>query len=314
MTPVRGRFAPSPTGALHLGGARTALVAWLSVRARGGTLVLRMEDLDAERARAGAAEALLEDLRWLGLEWDEGSDAGGAHGPYTQGERRARYAAAAEELRAAGLAYPCWCTRAELARAASAPHAGEAGPRYPGTCRGAAPRAGRAALRLAVPAGVVSFDDLVRGPVAQDVAREVGDYVLVRADGCAAYQLAVALDDSDMDITEVVRADDLLDSTPRQLQLLALLGRAAPRYAHVPMVLNADGVRLAKRDGGAQVAALRAAGRAADEIVGWLAASLGLVPAGTRARPHQLVRAFAEKSGGGLAWLAQPPTRFTALL
>ena len=319
-TIVRGRFAPSPTGPLHLGGARTALCAWLSVRARGGSFVLRMEDLDAERARAGAADALLEDLRWLGLDWDEGPDAGvgGPYAPYTQGLRRARYADAAARLRAAGLSYPCFCTRAELARAASAPHPGETAPAYPGSCRSIAPAdaaarvaaGARAALRLRVPAGERSFDDLVRGAVTQDIARAVGDFAIVRADGCAAYQLAVALDDAEMAITEVLRADDLVDSTPRQLLVLELLGLPAPRYAHVPLVLAADGVRLAKRDGAAQVPALRAAGRTPAEVVGFLGATLGLCPRGSRALPAELLPAW--RTHADLRWLAQPPTRLAA--
>jgi glutamyl-tRNA synthetase len=276
---VRTRFAPSPTGDLHLGGAWTALASWVLARAHGGRVVLRVEDLDPPRVVEGSATRVAEDLNWLGLDWDEGPDVGGPFAPYTQSERSGRYAAAIEALDARGLVYPCDCSRKDIARAASAPHAGEE-LRYPGTCRDA-PR-GRTmkrepALRLRVPDdGHVSFDDGARGRVEQDVGREVGDFVLRRADGVYAYQLAVALDDARMHITHVVRAVDLLTSTPRQLLLLRLLGLDAPSYVHVPLVRDAMGERLAKRAPRETVRALRDAGVTAAQILGRLAQGLGL--------------------------------------
>ena len=272
MSGVRGRFAPSPTGDVHLGTARTALLAWLSVRAQGGTFVMRMEDLDRARVVPGAAERILADLRWLGLDWDEGPDVGGAHGPYVQSERLDRYRAALAQLDAAGRLVRCFCSRKELAEAAarapSAPHAGEDGPRYPGTCRDlpaarvaelAARRA--PALRLRVEPGEVAFDDARAGRVVQDVAAVVGDFVVCRFDGTPAYQLAVVVDDAAMGITEVVRGEDLLGSTPRQILLYDALGAPPPRFEHVPLVVDDHGVRLAKRNADAFLGAQRAAGR-----------------------------------------------------
>lgn len=302
----RGRFAPSPTGTLHLGNARTALLAWLDARAAGARFALRMEDLDHARCPAGAAERLLADLRWLGLDWDEGPGAGGPHLPYEQSLRGARYDAAVEALAARGLAYPCWCSRAEIAAAASAPHADEDGPRYPGTCaRGRTEAPSRApAWRLRVPEGATVFDDRVLGRLAVDVQATVGDFVLRRADGVASYQLACALDDADMEVTDVVRGDDLAPSTPRQLAILDALGRRAPRYAHVGLVVGVGGERLAKRDRAAGLTELRARGADPRAVVGLLAALSGLAPAGERLRPSDLVPGFSlERVGRGPAVL-----------
>ena len=274
---VRGRFAPSPTGALHLGNARTALLAWLDARSRGGAFVLRMEDLDPQRSSAQAARQLLDDLRWLGLDWDEGPDVGGPHGPYAQSARGRWYDEAIARLVREGKAYRCTCSRAEVARAAGAPHAGEEGPRYPGSCRPRASHPGRpASVRLKVEPGLVAFDDLVAGPQAFDVSASAGDFVIQRADGVAAYQLAVAVDDAAMAITHVVRGDDLLASTPRQLLVYRALELPAPAFGHVPLVVGAEGERLAKRGGGLTLEALRARGVAPERVVGFLARSAGL--------------------------------------
>ena len=282
---MRGRFAPSPTGDLHLGGAFAALAAWLRVRALGGVFVLRVEDLDPPRVVPGAEGRILADLGWLGLDWDEGPDVGGAFGPYRQSERHDLYDAALLRLEEAGNLYPCTCSRTEIARIASAPHAGEGGPVYPGWCRDPANRkAGRVpALRLRIPEGpeaVVSFVDGFEGPVTEDVAAAVGDFVLKRVDGLYAYQLAVVVDDLAMGITEVVRGADLLDSAARQILLARMLGGTPPAFAHVPLVLGPDGERLAKRHQsfvkGTTVAELRAAGLGAQEILGVLAKGLGL--------------------------------------
>jgi len=280
---MRTRFAPSPTGDLHVGGAWTAIASWALARAAGGTTVLRVEDVDTPRVVAGSARRIEEDLAWLGLDWDEGPDAGGSHAPYTQSERASIYDARLAQHAAAGLTYPCDCSRAEISRVASAPHAGEELV-YPGTCRDA-PR-DRAmkrapAIRLRVPDGAtVVFDDLVRGRIEQHVDVSAGDFVLRRGDGVYAYQLVVAIDDSAMRISHVVRADDLLASTARQILLMRLLGTAEehiPAYAHVPMVVAHDGERLAKRVGSATIRDLRARGITADAIKDALGRGLGLV-------------------------------------
>ena len=285
MPSHRGRFAPSPTGELHLGSAATALVTWLAARRAGGALVLRVEDIDRPRVVAGMEARQLDDLRWLGFDWDEGPDVGGAFGPYRQSERLDRYEAAIDSLAARGLVYFCDCSRAEVARAASAPHAGDEGPRYPGTCRaaGTTPRAWKRppAIRLAVPDREVVVRDRFQGELRQNVWREVGDFVLRRGDGVHAYQLAVVVDDLAMGITEVVRGADLLASAPRQVVLAELLGGTAPAFAHAPLVLSADGTRLAKRARGVALRDHRDAGRRPEELLGELARLLGLIEPGT---------------------------------
>lgn len=281
IAPFRGRFAPSPTGDLHLGSAACALINWLWARSTGGALVLRVEDTDTPRVRAGAEKRQLEDLLWLGLDWDEGPDVGGAHEPYRQSERRAHYEYAIAVLARRGLTYYCDCSRAEIARVASAPHPGDEGPRYPGTCRefGMAGRTWKRppAVRLAVPPGEVAFADVLQGRVVEDVAAVVGDFVLRRGDGVIAYQLAVVVDDLAMDVTHVARGADLLGSTARQILLGKLLGGAAPRYAHHAMVLSA-GARLAKRMGGRSLRDEREAGVAPEALVARLARALDLAP------------------------------------
>jgi len=262
---IRGRFAPSPTGELHLGNARTALLAWHQARSAGGRFVMRIEDLDRARAIAGAMDRQLAALRALGIDWDEGPDLGGPFAPYVQSERLAFYQAAVDKLREVGRIYPCYCSRAEIARVASAPHGpSDDGPVYPGTCRNLSEAerrrreaAGRKpALRFRVEPGVVEFCDLVAGPFAQDVEREVGDFIVKRADGVFAYQLAVVVDDAAMQVTDVLRGDDLLASTPRQLQLYRALELPVPRFAHVGLLLGPEGERLSKRSAPESVAAL----------------------------------------------------------
>jgi glutamyl-tRNA synthetase len=285
---TRGRYAPSPTGALHLGNLRTALLAWLFARVRGGSFLLRVEDLDRPRVVPGASEHLLADLRWLGLDWDEGPDMGGPCAPYVQSERLALYSAYLQRLDEAGLVYPCYCSRAEIARAASAPH-GEEGPRYPGTCRhlSAARRrqyeaeGRRPSLRLRVPdERVIAFTDLVAGPTSQCVQQAVGDFILRRSDGIFAYQFAVVVDDGLMGINQVVRGADLLSSTARQILLFELLGFVIPTFAHVPLWLDSTGHRFSKRVRSAGLDPLRARGATPEQIVGQLAASCGLVTPG----------------------------------
>jgi glutamyl-tRNA synthetase len=300
----RGRFAPSPTGALHLGSAAAALVAWLSARASGGAFVLRVEDLDGPRVVPGAEGEQLDDLRWLGLDWDEGPDVGGPHAPYRQSERDAGYEAALDRLARRGLLYRCDCSRADIARVASAPHAGEDGPRYPGTCRahGMRPRAWKRppAVRLVVPDRDVTIVDALQGPVTQNVQRTVGDFVLRRGDGVWAYQLAVVVDDLAMRVTEVVRGADLLASAPRQALLATLLDADPPAFAHLPLVVGADGRRLAKRARGTALRDHRAAGVAPERLVATLAGALGLTSADA-VTPRALLRGFDRGALAGVA-------------
>jgi len=304
---VRGRLAPSPTGLLHLGNAWAFLLAWLAARARGGQVVLRMEDIDPERSRPEFAARILDDLRWLGLDWDEGPDVGGPHGPYVQSARLDRYAGALAALDRAGRVYPCFCTRKELRSLASAPQAGapafvagDGSPVYPGTCRDLAPaererllRQGRKpALRLRCDDISIAFDDRIAGAQRLGLAECGGDFALRRSDGVVAYQLAVVLDDIAMGVNQVVRGDDILMSTPRQIFLHRLLGAPAPVYAHLPLVLDAGGERLAKRHQSQSLAALRGVGVPAAAVTGYLAWRAGLLAAPRRAAPRELLPIF----------------------
>jgi len=270
-----GRLAPSPTGALHLGNVRTFLFAWLRARRAGGRLVMRMEDLDHPRDKPGAAEQALEDLRWLGFDWDGEV--------VVQSKRRAVYASALKKLQAAGLVYPCVCSRKDVETAQSAPHAGEQ-LHYPGTCRGrfasweeAYARTGRPPCwRFRTEAGTrVSFTDGFAGPYAQDVAAVLGDFPLARDPDGAGYTLASVVDDADAGVTEVVRGDDLLPATPAQILLSRALDLPTPAYFHVPLVVGPDGKRLAKRHGDTRISAFREAGVSAERIVGFLARASG---------------------------------------
>lgn len=275
---------------LHLGNARSFLLAWLSIRARSGTLRLRIEDIDGPRVKPDAERAALTDLAWLGLDWD---------GPVVrQSERLELYAAAAQRLLDAGLAYPCICSRREVEEAASAPHEEWMdAPAYPGTCRGrfasldqARAQTGRAAaLRFRVDVERVPFDDGFHG--ACD-GRVHGDFVIAKRDGGPAYQLAVVVDDAAMGIDEVLRGDDLLPSTPRQLLLYRALGLREPRFTHVPLVVGPDGRRLAKRHGDTSLARFRGEGVSAGELVGYLAYLCGLAPRGARLRAVDLLERF----------------------
>jgi glutamyl-tRNA synthetase len=290
-TPYRGRFAPSPTGALHLGLARTALLGFLRARSQAGVFVLRMEDIDTPRVVPGAAQQIMDELSFLGIDWDEGPDRGGPCAPYTQSERTQRYEAALKQLEAQGHLYRCTCSRKEIALA-SAPHGpSEFGPPYPGTCRTGAARTGPAALRFRVPDELPRFVDQVSGQLVAAIAQ--GDFVVQRADGLFSYQLAVVVDDIAMGITEVLRGEDLSGCTGWQLALFDALGAPRPTFAHVPLLLDDEGKRLAKRDKATSVSALRAAGRSAAQIVGALAASVGLVPPGSEAMPRELIADFA---------------------
>ncbi|BBB89932.1 MAG TPA: tRNA glutamyl-Q(34) synthetase GluQRS [Methylomusa anaerophila] len=292
---MRGRFAPSPTGEMHLGNAWTALLAWLQVRAAGGVMVLRIEDLDPDRSRQVYINGLIADMKWLGLDWDEGPDAGGPFAPYCQNERRDLYQIALERLAAAGLVYPCYCTRAELA--VSAPHAEDNERVYSGTCRRREKKKnglpGRSpALRLAVPDGAVDFYDEIQGYYCQHVSQSVGDFVVRRSDGVHAYQLAVVVDDAAMEITHVLRGDDLLSSTPRQILLYQVLNLKQPVFAHVPLLYGGDGHRLSKRQKDLSIAALRYCGIKPERIIGFLAWKAGLIAQKQSLTAYELVDGF----------------------
>jgi len=310
---LRTRLAPSPTGALHLGNARSFLLTWLWARSRGAACVLRVEDLDGPRTKAGAVEEALDDLRWLGLDHD-------GEVVY-QSTRAEAYRAALEQLAAAGLAYPCVCTRAEVARAQSAPNEGDEVARYPNTCRGrfADAEAARAqtgrdpAWRLVVEPGEVTYEDGVRGAVTLDPYRDGGDFVIAKKDGHAAYQLAVVVDDAWQGISDVIRGDDLVPSTARQLLLYRALGITPPRFAHLPLVRGADGRRLAKRHGDTRIRHYRGRGVAPERLVGLLASRSGLGPREPKRAADllgdgplewsQLPRADVVFSPDELAWL-----------
>ena len=266
---VVGRFAPTPSGRMHLGNVFAALIAWLSVRSQKGRMVLRMEDLDTQRTSDEYACILRDDLRWLGLDWDEETPA--------QSKRSAVYDQYFSRLEALSLLYPCYCTRSQL-HSVNAPHLSDGTYVYPGTCRDLTdPPADRApAWRVRVPDKLWEFDDLVFGHYTQNLAAQCGDFVVRRADGVYVYQLAVTVDDGEAGVTEVVRGMDLLSSAPRQMYLQSLFGFAHPRYAHVPMLMAPDGRRLSKRDKDLDLGQLRL--RAAPErLIGALAFSAGLI-------------------------------------
>jgi glutamyl-tRNA synthetase len=284
---ARGRFAPSPTGELHLGNARTALLAWLWSRKDGGEHLLRIEDIDEPRVRPGMAEQQMAELRWLGLDWDRA--------PVFQSQRTHLYEDALRRL--GELVYECFCSRAEIA-AASAPQ-GDEGPRYPGTCADltAAQRAERRrsrapALRLRVPPGAIAFEDGILGPQSFDTRELVGDFVLRRADGIFAYQLAVVVDDGAMAIGRVLRGADLLPSTARQILLHRLLGQPLPAWAHAPLVTAESSARLSKRDKSLSLSALRTLGKDPRQVVAHLARTSGLEAPGP-CTPPELLKGFS---------------------
>jgi glutamyl-tRNA synthetase len=303
---IRGRYAPSPTGDLHLGNLRTALLAWLFARCTDGQFVLRIEDLDRPRVRSGASERMLSDLRWLGLDWDEGPDIGGPHAPYIQSERQEIYTTHLHCLQDNGLIYPCYCSRAEIARAASAPHGNE-GPRYLGTCRYLTQAQRRQheannrrpSLRFWVDdERTVSFNDLLFGPVEQQVQQTVGDFIVCRSDGIFAYQFAVVVDDALMHINQVVRGVDLLQSTARQILLFEALGFPIPTFAHVPLLLDEHGKRFSKRTQSAGLEPLRAEGITPAQVIGQMATECGLVDRDERLSAEELAQLYRQKGYG----------------
>lgn len=287
---VVGRLAPSPTGAQHVGNARTYLIAWLSARSQNGRVVLRMEDIDSPRIKPGAAQGAIDDLRWLGLDWDDD--------PIVQTERLDHYRAAFEQLKAKELVYPCTCTRSDVERAASAPHIEHEGPIYPGTCahRRASDADGLGdqayAWRMRVGNETMAFHDGFRGLISLNLHDIGGDFVVWKSTRTPAYQLAVVVDDAAQGVTEVIRGEDLIPSTPRQLALYRALGLTPPRFTHVPLVVGPDGKRLAKRHGDTRLSALREAGVQPESLIGLLAWSCGWLESAEPVRCSNLLGRF----------------------
>lgn len=280
---IVGRFAPSPTGFMHLGNVWAALFAWLEVRKHKGVMILRVEDLDPDRSKAHFTERIVSDMEWLGLDWDEGPEMGGAYGPYTQNERREIYASALEYLKEEGLVYPCFCTRKEL-RAASAPHREDGVFIYNGHCKQLNQEilkdwltSKRHAWRIGVPDETIQFEDLNYGQFSQNLQEDCGDFVLARGDGVHAYQLAVVIDDALMGVNNVIRGADLIDSSPRQIFLHETFGYKAPTFGHVPLLKGENSDRLSKRHKSLDLGSLREAGWKAEDIIGLLAYKGGLI-------------------------------------
>lgn len=288
---ITGRYAPSPSGRMHLGNLLCCLLAWLSAKSKGGQVLLRIEDLDTLRCPRHFADAIVEDLAWLGLSAD------GPEPPVYQSERSEIYLHYYKELERRGMVYPCFCSRSQL-HAASAPHRSDGQVLYAGTCRNLTPeqvaekaKTRAPAWRVRVPDEEIAFTDGHLGPYAENLARDCGDFYLRRADGVFAYQLAVVVDDALMGVTEVVRGADLLSSTPRQLWLYRELGLQAPQFYHLPLLLAADGRRLSKRDGDQSLEHLRQK-YAPEEVIGRLAFACGLQDAPCPATPADLVASF----------------------
>ncbi len=295
-TPIIGRFAPSPSGRMHLGNVLCALLSWLSVRAQGGQFILRMEDLDTARCPRHHADQLLDDLRWLGLDWDIGPDLGEPDALHYQSLRAATYQHYYNQLQQAGRLYPCYCTRAAL-HAASAPHASDGQPIYAGTCytlttaqRAAMTRA--PATRVHVPSRTLTVHDHLQGDYTVNLAHDCGDYIVRRSDGMFGYQLAVVVDDALQGVTEVVRGKDLLSSTPWQMELLESLGFPVPQYYHIPLLVDHNGRRLAKRDADLDLSVLRQK-YTPEQVIGALACAANLQSHCTPLRAKDLIPHFS---------------------
>jgi glutamyl-tRNA synthetase len=289
-----GRLAPSPTGAQHLGNARTFMVAWLACRSEKGKLLLRIEDLDTPRTKEGATEQLLEDLRWLGLDWDAACDASYT----TQSDRESRYRQVLHDLQERELVYPCTCTRSEIDRVASAPHESALdGAIYPGTCAARSAADARSldaektpySWRFRMPCGLREFHDQRFGPQSLDAKVRLGDFIVARSYGVTAYQLAVVVDDHDAKINHVVRGSDLIYSTYRQLAIYEAMDWTPPNWLHLPLVVGPDGRRLAKRHGDTRLSTFREQGVAPESILGFLAQTLGITADKTPVRLSDLL-------------------------
>lgn len=299
--PLRGRFAPSPSGRMHLGNLFCALMAWLPVRAFGGEMVLRIEDLDPDRSKLEYARQIEDDLRWFGLDWDEGGEAGGPCGPYFQSRRQELYRECFARLEEKGLVYPCYCTRSEL-HDAQAPHREDGMPVYSGRCRTLSrqeretlAQTRKPAFRLMVPDREIVFQDGFQGEYRENLRRDCGDFIIRRSDGVFAYQLAVVADDGEMNISQVVRGCDLLDSTPRQLYLYELLGYPAPEFYHIPLMMSGQtGKRLSKRDRDKDLGRLRKEFSRPEPILGQLGHMAGLLDRPEPVTARELAQVFAK--------------------
>ena len=298
------RYAPSPTGPLHLGNLRTALLAWLQAKLYGAKFILRMEDLDLPRVKAGSARQIIEDLTWLGIEWDEGPDVNDADDPYCQSNRTQYYQHALDYLYSKDLVYPCYCSRKDIRQAASAPH--DRLPVYPGTCRHRYQNINpgheqqidgrKPSWRFIVDDRDVEFVDKLMGKFKQNLAKDVGDFVIRRSDGLFAYQLAVVVDDAAMAVTDVLRGKDLLDSSCRQIALFNALDAPLPTFWHVGLMSDKNGKRMSKRDGSDSIDGLRNDGVSAREIVGELALSCGLLTKRQSLSPTDLLGRLTRRS------------------
>lgn len=298
---VKGRFAPSPTGYMHLGNAWSFLVCWLAARKKNGRLVLRIEDIDPDRSKPEFVDGIIEDLHWLGLDWDEGADIGGEYEPYTQSESTSLYERVIDALQKDGLVYPCFCTRKELRSLASAPHMSDYGSAYPELClhlsdkerkeREATGR--RSAMRLHCEKDEIGFTDVLHGDCCMSWNECGGDFPLRRSDGVFAYQLAVVVDDIRQGITQIVRGEDILHCTPRQVYLYELFGCTSPEYIHLPLVVDHEGERLAKRHGHFELRKMREAGISAEAVVGYLAYLGGITPTCKKMSARELLDTFS---------------------
>jgi glutamyl-tRNA synthetase len=293
-----GRLAPSPTGAQHLGNARTYLLAYWAARKSRARLILRIEDIDSPRVKPWAIQQAMDDLRWLGIDWDEGPDVGGSHAPYIQTQRRELYTAALNRLIELNWVFPCVCTRKDILEAGSAPHFDHEPSVYPGTCSGwqrgeAVPEAGTFCWRFRAGDMPVEFDDIVLGKQSCVPAAALGAFPITQKTGEASYQLAVVVDDGAMGVTEVVRGNDLVASSFRQLELYRALDLPIPRFAHVPLVVGSDGRRLAKRHGDTRISWYREQGMKPEQIVHWAARTAGLIsPKQPLALANELIECF----------------------
>ena len=294
---MRGRYAPSPTGYLHLGNARTALLAWLFARSQGDTFVLRIEDIDKQRSSSKMIAANIEELRWLGLDWDEGPDIGGIFAPYLQSERQEYYSKALEQLKEKNQVFACYLSRKDLREIASAPHGqvivyGELERVHNENIKKELPTDKTSSLRFRVSDKIMYFNDLLAGEQHISLKEQVGDFVLRRADGMWAYHLAVVVDDIAMDINYILRGDDLLTSTGAQLALYEIFGKAPPKYIHVPLLLDIEGKRMAKRKGSLTLTTLKKQGVRSERVIGFLAHSLGLTSTKQELSVEQLITNF----------------------
>lgn len=312
---VRGRFAPSPSGEMHIGNAWTALMAWLQVRKAGGTMVLRIEDLDPQRSRSEYIRLIQEDLTWLGLDWDEGPGKEGVYGPYLQSKRSGLYAEVLDKLKTAGYIYPCFCTRSDIRSASQAPHGVDNGFNYPGTCRDLNSdeikrrilKGERFSLRFRLSQEKLEFTDLVFGP--HFTTKDSGDFIVLRSDGIFAYQLAVVADDANMQISHVLRGADLLDATIYQVALYRALNIPQPLFAHIPIVFGPDGRRLSKRQGDVSLHILRKRGTKAENILGLFAYWAKLLPKPEAVKAKELIPLFNVNSlsNNNIFWNTDDP-------